>query len=43
MTIARDSDFVQSLERGLAVICAFDREHSELTLSEVAASTGVTR
>jgi IclR family pca regulon transcriptional regulator len=39
----RDADFVQSLERGLAVICAFDREHSELTLSEVAASTGVTR
>ena len=43
MTVARDSDFVQSLERGLAVICAFDRDHSELTLSEVAATTGVTR
>jgi IclR family pca regulon transcriptional regulator len=43
MTVTRDSDFVQSLERGLAVICAFDRDHSELTLSEVAASTGVTR
>lgn len=39
----RDSDFVQSLERGLAVICAFDRDHPELTLSEVAAETGVTR
>jgi IclR family pca regulon transcriptional regulator len=39
----RDSDFVQSLERGLAVICAFDRDHAELTLSEVAAKTGVTR
>jgi IclR family transcriptional regulator, pca regulon regulatory protein len=39
----RDADFVQSLERGLAVICAFDRDHAELTLSEVAASTGVTR
>jgi len=39
----RDADFVQSLERGLAVICAFDREHAELTLSEVAATTGVTR
>jgi IclR family pca regulon transcriptional regulator len=43
MTVTRDSDFVQSLERGLAVICAFDRDHRELTLSEVAASTGVTR
>jgi IclR family pca regulon transcriptional regulator len=43
MTLERDADFVQSLERGLAVICAFDRDHAELTLSEVAASTGVTR
>jgi IclR family transcriptional regulator, pca regulon regulatory protein len=40
---ARSSDFVQSLERGLAVIRAFDRTHPELTLSEVATSTGVTR
>src|SRR5688500_8804191 len=39
----RGPDFVQSLERGLAVIRAFDASHSELTLSEVAASTGVTR
>jgi len=37
------SDFVQSLERGLAVIRAFDRTHPELSLSEVAAATGVTR
>lgn len=37
------SDFVQSLERGLLVIRAFDRERPELTLSEVAAVTGVTR
>ncbi|MCB1274897.1 MAG: helix-turn-helix domain-containing protein, partial [Leucobacter sp.] len=29
-------DFVQSLARGLAVIRAFDAEHPELTLSEVA-------
>jgi IclR family pca regulon transcriptional regulator len=34
---------VQSLERGLAVIRAFDATHAELTLSEVAAATGVTR
>ena len=39
----RDADFVQSLERGLAVIRAFDAAHPELTLSEVAAATGVTR
>jgi IclR family transcriptional regulator, pca regulon regulatory protein len=34
---------VQSLERGLAVIRAFDAEHRELTLSEVARATGLTR
>jgi IclR family pca regulon transcriptional regulator len=39
----RGPDFVQSLERGLAVIRAFDGDHAELTLSEVAAATGVTR
>lgn len=39
----RGPDFVQSLERGLAVIRAFDARHAELTLSEVAAATGVTR
>ena len=43
MTTVRSADFVQSLERGLAVIRAFDRAHPELTLSEVAAATGVTR
>jgi IclR family pca regulon transcriptional regulator len=36
-------DFVQSLERGLAVIRAFDHDHPQLTLSEVAAATGITR
>jgi IclR family pca regulon transcriptional regulator len=40
--VERDSDFVQSLERGLAVICTFDKHNAELTLSEVAARTGVT-
>lgn len=39
----RGPDFVQSLERGLAVIRAFDADHRALTLSEVAAATGVTR
>jgi IclR family pca regulon transcriptional regulator len=36
-------DFVQSLERGLAVIRSFDADHPDLTLSEVAARTGLTR
>jgi IclR family pca regulon transcriptional regulator len=35
--------FVQSLARGLAVIRAFDADHPELTLSEVAKATGLTR
>ncbi|HEX6460567.1 MAG TPA: IclR family transcriptional regulator C-terminal domain-containing protein [Thermoleophilaceae bacterium] len=39
----RNSDFVQSLERGLAVIRAFDAEHRELGLSDVARATGLTR
>src|SRR5262245_14424765 len=39
----RESHFVQSLERGLAVIRAFDAEHPELTLSDVARATGLTR
>jgi IclR family transcriptional regulator, pca regulon regulatory protein len=41
--LAQSSDFVQSLERGLAVIRAFDSEHRELALSQVARSTGLTR
>jgi IclR family pca regulon transcriptional regulator len=39
----RNSDYVQSLERGLAVIRAFDAEHRELALSDVARATGLTR
>ena len=39
----RGAHFVQSLERGLAVIRAFDTEHPELTLSDVARETGLTR
>lgn len=35
--------FVQSLARGLAVIRAFDASHVELTLSDVARRTGLTR
>ncbi|MFC4589662.1 IclR family transcriptional regulator [Sphaerisporangium corydalis] len=36
-------EFVQSLARGLAVIRAFDAATPELTLSEVARATGLTR
>jgi len=41
--VTRDGDFVQSLERGLAVLQAFDAEHAALTLSDVARLTGLTR
>lgn len=39
----RGGEFVQSLERGLAVIKSFDASHPELTLSDVARRTGLTR
>ncbi|HEX7746119.1 MAG TPA: IclR family transcriptional regulator [Micromonosporaceae bacterium] len=41
--VERAPDYVQSLQRGLAVIRAFDAEHPQLTLSEVARATGLTR
>ncbi|MEV6349513.1 IclR family transcriptional regulator C-terminal domain-containing protein [Actinoplanes sp. NPDC051851] len=41
--MAREPYYVQSLERGLAVIRAFDAERRELTLSEVARICGLTR
>ena len=40
---ARETYHVQSLERGLAVIRAFDAEHPELTLSDVARLCDLTR
>ncbi len=40
---ARSSDFVQSLDRGLAVIRAFGPDRERLSLSEVAKATGLTR
>jgi IclR family pca regulon transcriptional regulator len=40
---SRGTHFVQSLERGLTVIRAFDAEHPQLTLSEVARATRLTR
>ncbi len=39
----RNSDFVQSLDRGLAVIKAFGPDRERLSLSEVARATGLTR
>ncbi|WP_410649963.1 IclR family transcriptional regulator C-terminal domain-containing protein [Amycolatopsis sp. cmx-4-54] len=39
----RGAHHVQSLERGLAVIKAFNADAAELTLSDVARSTGLTR
>lgn len=43
MTEQRSSDFIQSLEKGLAVINSFSRERPAQTLSEVAQLTGLTR
>lgn len=42
-TADKSRDFVNSLARGLSVLRAFDAEHDEMTLSEVAAITGMTR
>ena len=42
-TAQRDADFVQSLERGLSVIRAFDGAATSMTLSEVARTAGVPR
>ena len=42
-THERNPDYVQSLERGLAVIRAFGAESPELRLSDVARATGLTR
>jgi IclR family pca regulon transcriptional regulator len=39
----RNSDFVQSLDRGLAVIRAFGPDRERLSLSDVARETGLTR
>jgi IclR family transcriptional regulator, pca regulon regulatory protein len=40
---ARNSEFVQSLDRGLAVIRAFGPDRERLSLSDVARATGLTR
>jgi len=41
--MSESGEFVQSLARGLAVIRAFDADHAQLTLSDVARRTGLTR
>jgi IclR family transcriptional regulator, pca regulon regulatory protein len=38
-----DAPFIQSLERGLAVIRSFDRQHPRQTVSDCARLTGLTR
>jgi IclR family pca regulon transcriptional regulator len=43
VTFTDGPDYVQSLQRGLAVIRVFDSEHAAMTLSEVAARAGVSR
>jgi IclR family transcriptional regulator, pca regulon regulatory protein len=40
---ARSRDFVQSLERGLAIIRVFNAERPSLTVSEIAQASGLTR
>ncbi len=43
VTQERSGDFIQSLERGLAVINSYSRDRPSQTLSEVAVITGLTR
>lgn len=43
MTQTQSRDFIQSLQKGLAVINSFSRERHAQTLSEVAELTGLTR
>jgi IclR family transcriptional regulator, pca regulon regulatory protein len=43
LEFAGSPDYVQSLDRGLAVIRSFDSEHAAMTLSEVAARASLSR
>jgi IclR family pca regulon transcriptional regulator len=43
LEFAGSPDYVQSLDRGLAVIRAFDAEHAAMTLSEVAVRAALSR
>ena len=42
-SVVRPAGYVQSLERGLTVICCFSAERPRLTLSEVARQSGLSR
>lgn len=37
------NDFLRAFARGIRVICAFDQQHPQMTLSQVAERTGLTR
>ena len=39
----KDPEYLSTLERGLSVLRAFDDQHPEMRLSEVAAVTGLAR
>lgn len=41
MAAEKDPEYLSTLERGLAVLRAFDEQHPEMRLSEVAARTGL--
>ena len=43
MSAVASTEFVQSLDRGLAVLRAFDHDRSSLTLADAARATGLTR
>ncbi|HEV2784212.1 MAG TPA: IclR family transcriptional regulator C-terminal domain-containing protein [Actinophytocola sp.] len=43
MKAAEDKDYVQSLERGLAVLLAFSDKHPRLTLGQLSGLTGLSR
>lgn len=40
-SVGKDPEYLSTLERGLRVLVAFDEAHPEMTLSEVAARTGL--
>lgn len=37
----KDPEYLSTLERGLRVLCAFDEDHSEMTLTQVAVQTAL--
>ncbi|WP_434694893.1 helix-turn-helix domain-containing protein [Pseudomonas sp. Z1-14] len=43
MTSERNADYIQSIERGLAVICSFSHQSATSTLTEVARRTGLSK